>query len=65
MAGTSLGVFIIFRMLGADVESSLGTHSSPLWVPMDFPVVKCTLVLHSGIVGSVIALIERRCVADD
>jgi len=63
----SLGGLIIFRMLGAYVDSS-GTLIPALWVhlsPLDFSVVKCTLVLHSGISGRVIPLFERHCSADD
>ena len=55
-------------MLGAYVDSSLGTLIPALWVhllPLDFSVVKCTLVLHSGISGRVIPLFKRRCSADD
>ena len=67
LAMNSLGELIIFRMLGAYVDSS-GTliyarlvHPSPL----DFSVVKCALVLHSGIAGRVIPLFKCRCSADD
>jgi len=63
-------------MLGAYVDSLPGTLIPALWVPLDFSVVKCTLVLHSGISGRVIIygdfgsgrvipLFERRCSADD
>jgi len=49
---------------------------SLLWVPLDFSVVKCTLVLHSGTSGRVIVyedvgscrvipLFQGRCFADD
>ena len=72
----SLGGLIIFRMLGAYVDSSLGTLIPALWVPLDFSVVKCTLVLHSGSSGRVIVyvdfgsgrvipLFQGRCSADD
>ena len=74
----SLGGLIIFRMLGAYVDSS-GTLISARWVhpsPLDFSVVKCTLVFHSGISGRVIVyedfgscrvipLFQGRCSADD
>jgi len=56
--------FIIFRMLGAYVYSS-GTLVPALRVPLDCPVVKCTLVLHSGTSGWVIPLFISRCSADD
>jgi len=65
LAVNSLGGLIIIRMLGAYVDSSLGTLIPALWVPLDFSVVKCTLVFHSGISGRVIPLFERRCSADD
>jgi hypothetical protein len=67
LAVNSLGGLIIFRMLGAYVDSS-GTLISARWVhpsPLDFSVVKCTLVLHSGISGRVIPLFKGRCSADD
>jgi hypothetical protein len=56
LAVSSLGGLIIFRMLGAFVDSS-GTHITAHWVhpsPLDFSVVKGTLVLHSGASGRVI-----------
>jgi len=46
LAVNSLGGLIIFQMLGAYVDSS-GTLISPRWVhpsPLDFSVVKCTVV---------------------
>jgi len=55
-------------MLGAYVDSSLGRFILALWVhlsPLDFSVVECILVLHSGISSRVIALFKRRCSADD
>jgi len=52
-------------MLGAYVDCSLGTLIPALWVPLDFSVVKCTLVLYSGTSGRVILLFKRRCSADD
>jgi hypothetical protein len=55
---------INFRMLGAYVDSS-ATLIPALQVPLDFSVIKCTLVLHSGTSGSVILLIKGRCSADD
>jgi len=78
LAVNSVGGLIIFRMVGAYVCSS-GTLISARWVhpsPLDFSVVKCTLVFHSGISGRVIVfedfgscrvipLFERRCSADD
>jgi len=67
LAVNSLGGLIIFRLLGAYVDSS-ATLISARWVhpsPLDFSVVKCTLVLHSGISGRVIPLFKRRCSADD
>jgi len=78
LAVISLGGLIIFRMLGAYVDSS-GTLISARWVhpsPLDFSVVKCTLVFHSGISGRVIVyedfgscrvipLFQSRCSADD
>jgi hypothetical protein len=67
LAVNSLGGLIIFRMLGAYVDSS-GMLISARWVhpsPLDFSVVKCTLVLHSGISGRVIPLFKGRCSADD
>ena len=63
----SLGGLIILRMLGAYVDSS-GMLIPALWVhlsPLDFSVVKCTLVLYSGTSGRVIPLFKRRCSADD
>jgi hypothetical protein len=51
-------------MLGAYVDSS-GTLVPALRVPLDFSVVKCTLVLHSGTSGRVIPLFKGRCSADD
>ena len=76
MAVYSLGGLIIFRMLGAYVDSSLGTLIPALWVPLDFSVVKCTQVLHSGTSGRVIVyedfgfgrvipLFKGCCSADD
>ena len=65
LAVNSLGGLIIFRMQGAYIDSSLGTLIPALWVPLDFSVVKCTLVFHSGISGRVIPLFKRRCSADD
>ena len=59
-----LGGLIIFRMLGAYVDSS-GTLIPALWVPLDFYLVKCTVVLHSSTSGRVIPLIKGRCSADD
>jgi hypothetical protein len=56
--------FIIFRMLGAYVDF-FGTLVPALWVPLDYSVVKCTLVLHSGTSGRVIPLFKGRCSADD
>jgi len=78
LAVNSLGGLIIFRMLGAYVDSS-GTLISACWVhpsPLDFSVVKCTLVFHSSISGRVIVyeyfgscrvipLFQGRCSADD
>ena len=78
LAVKSLAGLFIFRMLGAYVYSS-GTLISARWVhpsALDFSVVKCTLVFHSGISGRVIIygdfgsgrvipLFERRCSADD
>ena len=67
-AVNSPGGLIIFRMLGAYVDSSVGTLIPALWVhllPLDFCVVKCILILHSGTSGSVIPLFKRRCSADD
>jgi hypothetical protein len=74
----SLGGLITFRMLGTYVDSS-GTRIPALWVhlsPLDFSVVTCTLVLHSGTAGSVIVyedfgsrrvirLFQGRCSTDD
>ena len=63
----SLGGLIIFRILGAYVDSS-GKLIPALWMhlsPLDFSVDKCTLVLHSGISGRVIPLFEHCCSADD
>ena len=65
LAVNSLGGLIIFRMQGAYIDSSLGTLIPALWVPLDFSVVKCTLVFHSGISGRVIPLFKRRCSTDD
>jgi hypothetical protein len=73
---SSLGGLIIFWMLSAYVDSSLGTVIPALWVPLHFSVVKCTLVLHSGISGRVIVyedfgssrvipLFKGRCSADE
>jgi len=56
--------------------NSLGAFIAALWVPLDFSVVKCTLVLHSGTSGTVIIcedfgsgrvipLFQGRCSADD
>ena len=67
LAVNSLGGLTIFRMQGAYVDSS-GTLIPALRVhlsPLDFSVVKCTLVLHSCISGRVIPLFKRRCSADD
>jgi len=67
LAVNSLGGLIIFRMLGAYVDSSV-TLISARWVhpsPLDFSVIKCTLVLHSGVTGRVIPLFKPRCSADD
>jgi hypothetical protein len=75
----SLGGLIIFRMLGAYVDSSLGTLIPALWVhllPLGFSVGKCILVRHSGTSGRVIVyedfgsgrvipLFKGRCSADD
>ena len=58
LAVNSLGGLIIFRMLGAYVDSSLGTLIPALWVPLDFSVIKCTLVLHSGSSGRVIVYVD-------
>lgn len=63
-------------MLGACVADSLSMLLPTLWMPVDFTVVKCTLVLHSGTSGSVIIfecvgsgmlipLCKSRCFADD
>jgi len=63
-------------MLCAYVDSLLGTLIPALWVPLDFSVVKCTLVLHSGTSGRVIVyedfgsgrvipLFKGRCSADN
>ena len=66
-------------MLGAYVDSSLGTHIPALWVhllPLDFSVVKWILILDSGTSGRVIVygdfgsgrvipLFKGRCSADD
>jgi len=63
-------------MLGADVDSWLGTLIPALLVPLDFSVVKCTLVLQSGTSSSVIVyedlgsgrvipLFKGRCSADN
>ena len=65
IAVNPLGGLVIFRILGAYIDSSLGMHIPALWVPLDFSVVKCTLVLHSGISGRVNPLFTRRCSADD
>jgi len=65
LAVNSLGGLIIFRMLGAYVDSTLGTHIPALWVLLDFSVIKCTLVLHTGTSGRVIPLFKRHCSADD
>ena len=68
LAVNSLGGLIIFQMQGAYVDSSLGTLIPALWVhllPLDFCVVKCILILHSGTSGRVIPLFNRRCSADD
>jgi len=51
--------------LWALAVNSLGTLIPTLWVPLDFFVVKCTLVLHSGTSGRVIPFFKRRCSADD
>ena len=62
-----LGGLIIFRMLGACVDSS-GTLILALWVhlsPLDFSVVKCILVLNSGTSGRVIPLFKCHCIADE
>jgi len=56
--------FIIFRMLGA-YDNSSGRLVPALRVALDFSVVKCTLVLHSGTSGRVIAPFRSRCSADD
>ena len=61
---------------GAYVDSLLGTLIPALWVPLDFSVVKCTLVLHSGTSGRVmvyedlgsgrvIPFFKGRCSADN
>ena len=79
LAVNSLCGLIIFRMLGAYVDSSLDTLIPALWVhslPLDFCVVKCILILHSGtsgrvivygdfVSGRVIPLLKGRCSADD
>jgi len=52
-------------MLGAYVDSSLGTLIPALWVPLDHSVVKCTLVRHAGTSGRVIPLFKGCCSADD
>jgi len=52
----SLGGLIIFGMLGAYDESS-GMLITALWVhlsPLDFSVIRWTLVLHSGTSGRAI-----------
>jgi hypothetical protein len=78
LAVSTLGGLIIIQMLGAYVDSS-GTLITARWVhpsPMDFSVVKCTLVLHSGASGRVIVyddfgscrvitLFQGRCSAGD
>ena len=51
-------------MLGAYDDSS-GTLIPALRVPLDFYVVKCTLVLYSSASGRVIPLFKGRCSADD
>jgi len=51
-------------MLGGYVDSS-ATVVPALWVPLDFCVVKCTLVLHSGTSCRVIPLFHGGCSADD
>jgi len=56
--------FIIFRMLGAYVDSS-GTLVPTLRVPLDFSVIECPLVLHSGTSGRFILLVRGRRSADD
>jgi len=74
----SLGGLIVFRKLGAYVYSSGTLISARCMHPsgLDFSVVKCTLVFHSGISGRVIIygdfgsgrviqLFERHCSADD
>jgi len=64
LAVNPLGGLIIFRMLGVYDDSS-GTLIPALRVPLDFYVVKCTLVLHSSTSGRVIPLFKGRCSADD
>ena len=79
LAVNSPGGLIIFRMLGAYVDSSLGTLITALWVhllPLDICVVKCIPILHSGTSGRVIVygdfgsgrvfpLFKGRCSADN
>jgi len=58
---------IIFRMLGVYVDSSVMVIPT-LWVhvsPLDFSAVKCTVILHSGISGRIIPLLNCRCSVDD
>jgi len=67
LAVNSVAGLIIFWMLCAYVDSS-GTHISARWVhssQWDFSIVKCTLILHSGISGRIILLFKRRCFAAD
>jgi len=45
---------LIFRMLGAYFDSLLGVLIPALWVPLEFAVIECTLVHHSGTSGRVI-----------
>jgi len=63
LAVNPLGRLVIFQMLLVYVDCS-GTVIPALWVPLDFSVVECTVVLHSGTSGRVITLFKCRSSAN-
>jgi hypothetical protein len=73
---TCQGGLIILQMLGAYVHSALATHIPTLWVPLEFSLIKYTVVVYSGTssrvivyehfgFGRVITLFTGCCSADD
>ena len=68
LAVNSVDGLILFRMLGAYVDSSLGTLVPVVFVhlsPLDISVGMCNFVLHCDISGKVTPLTKHHCSADD